>query len=181
LADGEGKLGPKMLKLNVRQRNFVLAVMAQGDRNVTAAAKAAGYASENYDALRVQASRLWHDERIQEAVSEEAYKRLKGLQPMAVETVAGIMENVQETGAVRLKAAEMLFDRTGFHAVTETINTSNELASDPDRIKRIASMLKALGGEGLAQQFMGRRLAVIKPEPVAVDAEFEEPATELMI
>ncbi len=168
------KLGPAMAKLTVMQRNFVLAIMAQGDRNATRAAEAAGYSADNQNALRASASRLWHDEDIQAAIYEETVKRLKGLLPAAVQTIGDILENPQEAGATRLKAATTIMDRAGIHAVTEHVNTEVQIGSDPDRLKRIVSMANRLGLP--LDKLLGARLAALAP-PVT-DTEFVEVSTE---
>lgn len=164
------RMGPKMSKLTAKMRGFVLAIMAQGDRNATTAAATAGYATASYGSLKVQAHMLWHDERIQEAIHEEAQKRLKGLLPMAVNVVAGIMENTQAPEAVRLKAAMVTMDRAGLHAVSEKINTDGGVADDPDRMKRIIAMARVLGIP--IEQLVGQRLALA--QPVITEAEYVE-------
>ncbi len=165
------KMGPKMARLTPLQRGFVLAIMAQGDRNATQAAATAGYSTESHNSLKVQAYSLWHSEKIQDAIHEEAQKRLKGLLPMAVDVVASIMENPQESGAVRLKAATITMDRAGLHAVSEKINTDGGVADDPDRLKRIIEMARVLGIP--IEKLIGDRLA--KPQPVLTyDGDFTE-------
>lgn len=167
------KMGPKMAKLTPLMRGFVLAIMAQGDRNATQAAATAGYSQNSHGALKVQAHSLWHDPRIQEAIHEEAAKRLKGLLPMAVDVVASIMENPQESGAVRLKAATITMDRAGLHAVSEKINTDN-LGDNPDRLKRMMELARALGRP--FAELVGQRIALA--QPVITEAEYVEATME---
>lgn len=172
------KMGPKMAKLTPLMRGFVLAIMAQGDRNATQAAATAGYATKSHGSLKVQAYQLWHDPRIQEAIHEEAQKRLKGLLPMAVNVVANIMENPQESGAVRLKAATITMDRAGLHAVSEKINTDGGVADDPDRLQRIMALARGLNMP--LADFIGQRLAqrqLEKAQPVITEAEYVETST----
>jgi hypothetical protein len=130
-------------------------------------------ATASYGSLKVQAHSLWHSEKIQEAIHEEAARRLKGMLPMAIETVASIMENPQESGAVRLKAATITMDRAGLHAVSEKINTDGGVAENPDRLKRIVEMARALGMP--IEQLLGKRLAIAQP---VITADFEELSTE---
>lgn len=173
------KMGPKMAKLTPLMRGFVLAIMAQGDRNATQAAATAGYATKSHGSLKVQAHALWHDERIQEAIHEEAQKRLKGLLPLAVDVVAQVLENPQETGATRLKAATIAMDRAGLHAVTEKINTDGGVADDPDRLARIMQLARGLGTP--LADFLGQRLAqreLAKPQAVITDADYVETSNE---
>jgi hypothetical protein len=172
------KMGPKMAKLTPKMRGFVLAIMAQGDRNATQAAATAGYSAKSHGSLKGQAHMLWHDERIQEAIHEEAHKRLKGLLPMAVNVVASIMENTQEAGATRLKAATITMDRAGLHAVSEKINTDGGVADDPDRLNRIMALARGLNMP--LADFIGQRLAQrqLEKQPVITEADYVETSIE---
>jgi phage terminase small subunit len=162
-----------MAKLSDMRRNFVLALMNQGNRNATQAAADAGYSTNSYGSLKVQAHVLWHDEEIQEALHEEATRRLKGMLPVAVKVVGDILENAQEGGATRLKAAQVIMDRAGVHAVSERINREEPLESNPDQIKRIAALAQMLGLP--VEQLLGARLKAIAPP---VEAEYVEMSTE---
>jgi phage terminase small subunit len=149
------------------RRQFVMALMNQGTRNATMAAKTAGYSPGNYEALKVSASRLMHDESVQEAIQEEAKRRITAMLPLAIETVATIMENPQEGGATRLKAAQVVMDRSGVHAVSERITREEPLERDPDQIKRIMALSQVLGVP--IEQLLGTRVKAI-----TTDAEYTE-------
>lgn len=159
------KLGPKMNALVPKRRAFVQALMNQGTRNASSAARAAGYSMDNDAALRVTASNLMHDDAVQEAIQEEAKRRICAMLPLAIETVAGIMENPQEGGATRLKAATTVMDRSGVHAVSERIVTEAPLERDPDQVKRIMALAQVLGLP--IEQLLGSRLST----PLITDAE----------
>ena len=165
------RLGPKMNALVPKRRAFVQALMNQGTRNATQAAAAAGYSQVSNESLRVQASNLMHDDAVQEAIQEEAKRRITTMLPLALETVAAIMENPQEGGATRLKAATTVMDRTGVHAVSERITREEPLERDPDQIKRIMGLAQVLGLP--IEQLLGARLAQ-HPTPMITDA-VEEP------
>lgn len=163
------QLGPKMNALVPKRRAFVQALMNQGTRNATQAAAAAGYPQTSNGSLRVMAYELMHDERVQEAIQEEAKRRICAMLPLAIETVAGIMENPQEGGAVRLKAATTVMDRSGVHAVSERIVTEAPLERDPDQVKRIMALAQVLGLP--VEQLLGSRLKQIE---APTEAEFME-------
>jgi phage terminase small subunit len=172
--DPNPKLGPKMNALVPMRRKFVQALMNQGTRNATQAAAAAGYSQESQGSLRVQAHDLMHDEAVQEAIQEEARRRITTMLPLALETVASIMENPQEGGATRLKAATTVMDRSGVHAVSERINREEPLERDPDQVKRIMALAQILGVP--IEQLLGRRLS--HPTLMITDA-VEEPMTSM--
>jgi hypothetical protein len=87
------------------------------------------------------------------------------------------MENTQSTGAERLKAAQLILDRGGFHGVTEHKSTVTHLGDDQDQMKRIAAMAAALGIS--AEALLGRRLAErtvidVTPEPVLIEDKWKD-------
>ena len=164
------KLGPKMNALVPKRRAFVLALMNQGTRNATSAAAAAGYSADSNESLRVYASKLMHDDAVQEAIQEEAKRRITAMLPLAVETVGNIMENPQESGATRLKAAQVVMDRSGVHGVSERINREEPLDRDPDKWKRIMALAQLLGKP--MEELVGNRLKALAVP--AEDAEYTE-------
>jgi phage terminase small subunit len=173
LPEPNPRLGPKMNALPLMRRAFVSALMNQGTRNATEAAKTAGYSQNSYNSLKVHACNLMHDDAVQEAIQEEAKRRITAMLPLAIETVAGIMENPQEGGAVRLKAATVVMDRGGVHAVSERIVTEAPLERDPDQLKRIMGLAQVLGVP--VEQLLGARLKAL---PTVSDAEYVETSME---
>ncbi len=168
----EPKIGPKMARLSKRRQMFVRALFLQSTHNATAAARDAGYADTQY--LRQQAHDLWNDDDIQAAIHEEAQRRFKGLAPSALNVIAEVMGNPQEGGATRVKAAQVIFDRSGLHAVSEKIVTEQPLEQNPDQLKRIAVLASLLGIS--AEKLLGNRLKQI--EPPAEEAMYTEFSTE---
>jgi hypothetical protein len=160
MTGSEGKLGPKMNALPPMRRAFVRALMNQGTRNATEAYKAAGYSQSPGNHQGGNASILMHDDAVQEAIQEEAKRRVCSMLPLAVHTVGEIMENPQEGGATRLKAATVVMDRGGVHAVSERITTEAPLERDPDQIKRIMALAQLLGVP--IEKLVGSRLKMIE-------------------
>src|SRR5665213_1406449 len=78
--EDEGKFGPAMEALpSDRMRAFVIALLMQGGRHISRAYMAAGYSGEAHSSvLDTSAWKLAHDERIQEAMREEALRRMGG-------------------------------------------------------------------------------------------------------
>ncbi len=92
----ESDLGPAMRALNPRQRAFVDAMFVLGtDATYADAARAAGYESDTANALRVQAHRLAHSDKVQAAMREEAERRCAGLLPIAHAGMATILTSPQ--------------------------------------------------------------------------------------
>lgn len=150
-----------MAALNERQQAFVLALFDINTRDATHAAEQAGYSTESRGSLKVQAHRLWHDARIQEAIDEVGKRQFKGMVPFAIKTLALVRDNPQASGAERTKAAQLILDRGGFHGVTEHKMVVEHIADDPDQMKRIAAMAAMLGLP--VEKLLGRRLALQAP------------------
>lgn len=175
----EANFGPEMRKLTERQQRFVINLVMQAERDYSAAYRDAGYKSDNPNSVKSAAWILAHDERIGRAIEEESRRRFKGLVPWALSLIEDVGANLQSTGAERLKAAAMVLDRAGLHAVTERINTSGDAPLlDPDRLKRIENLARGLGLP--VDKLLGQRLASqIQPAPVTVsDAEYTEVSAE---
>lgn len=143
----EAALGPAMRNLPTdRQRLFVVAMLETGGRNISDAARLAGYADNGNGTIRVLASRLSHDEKILAAMSEESTRRLQSGQILAVSTVLSIMDNGAAKDSDRLKAAEMLMNRTGMHATSEHKVTTQDISRTDDEVmERIKFLAKNLG------------------------------------
>jgi hypothetical protein len=151
----QGSYGPKMMALpNDRWRRFVLELMGQAKRDYSAAYIAAGYSSNSAGAVRVEAHRMAHDQRIQEAIQEEGARRMKALLPAALHVVEQMLEDPQNKDAA--KAAFGVMDRAGLAAATEHKITLG-LANDTEMLARI-KLLAERNGIPLAT-LLGERIA----------------------
>jgi hypothetical protein len=157
--------GPKMQALpNDRWRRFVLELMGQAKRNYSAAYVAVGFSSRSPNAVRVEAHRMAHDVRIQEAIQEEGGRRLKALLPMALDVVEQIMTDPNNKDAA--KAAFGVMDRAGLGAATEHKITVG-LANDTEMLARI-KVLAERNGLSLSQ-LLGERVAkTIEHQPIDI-------------
>jgi phage terminase small subunit len=141
-----------------------------GGMNHTRAAMAAGYEG-SVDVVKVTAHRLAHDPKIQDAIDEEAAKRLKTGKVMAVNTLLEIMESSSVENKDRLKAVEMLMNRTGMHATSEhktTVTHRDETSEEV--IEQIKQFSKAMGIDPKTFLGVGAGTEIVQVE----EAEFEE-------
>lgn len=158
-------LGPAMQRLNERQRHFVTAMIEYGGTSYSRAARAAGYSEAT---VLHHAHKMAHDESIQAAIKEEAVRRLNTGALMAVKTVLIIMEDPTTEKKDRLKAAEMIMNRTGMHATSEhKVAVTHKDETPSELVKRIESMARGLGLD--PKKLLGN---------AAIDAEFEEVVEE---
>ncbi len=138
-------LGPAMRVLTERQQLFVVACLDMGcATNHTQAARIAGYVDG--DALKVTAHRLAHHPKIQAALLEEAKKRIQAGTVAATSLLIEVVGDAEHATKDRLKAAQMILDRGGVHAVTERLGT--EVSSPEGRMEkvlRLALLAKLLG------------------------------------
>lgn len=111
--------GPKMQALSDLKRNFVLAYFEHPQYSASQLAREAGYTDnpDHPNQIRVRGSLTMRSPDVLEAIQEESGRRLRSLAAIGVTTLAEIALN--PTHKDRLKAAGMILDRTGFHAMSE--------------------------------------------------------------
>lgn len=162
----EGKLGPFMKNLNERRRAFVTGMIAFGGIDGTRAAMAAGFSPDNPAAAAVTAHRLLHDEDVLNAIHEEAARRLRSGAIMAVQTLLEIANNTSNEARDRLKAVEMLLNRSGLHAVTEhNVKVEHRDTTDEAMIAKIRMLAKKQGLDPAT---------LLGSAGITIDAEFKE-------
>lgn len=172
----DGQLGPAMRALPSDQwRAFVVAMLELGTTNATRCVAAAGYNFESDNARRVYAHKLMHDERTLAAIAEESARRLHTGTIMAVSKLLTLAESAAKDSD-KLKAVEMILNRTGLHGQSEHKVTVNDISkTDEAMIERI---------EQLCGQMQIDPATLIgdyrKKEPAlpVVDAEFVEHSSE---
>jgi hypothetical protein len=140
----EDHMGPAMRRLNDRQRRFVCALSVFGGDQSRAYAWA-GYNSTTDNALRANASRLANSDDIKEAIKEEAWRRLDYSSILAVSTMVELASPSNPDKTVRLKAADMLSKRTGFHEKSEHLVVHEDRRTTRELIQFIETMGKKLG------------------------------------
>lgn len=139
------------------------------------AARGAGFTG-THDSLKVTGYRLSHDYRVQEAIQEEARKRLTGLLPLSLEAMGDMLKDRQHKD--RAAIAKTILDRTGLHEVTESKHTVEFIGNDPamlERARQLAIRMK-LPVEQLLGKSLARGLPAPTPELVEapLEAEYEE-------
>lgn len=139
----EWELGPKMLALSERQQRFVLELVADPLLSRAEAARLAGY-SDVAEGAKVTGHRLMHDQRIIDALHEQAGKRLWAISMKAAYRVEQMLDSDDER--VALKAAVAVLDRTGFGA-QQNININQTVRDESSKgiLKRIEVLADRLG------------------------------------
>ncbi len=169
-------LGPKMLALNDRQRAFVTACMDLGEVDHARAAAMAGY-SGHRETLSSTGFRLSQTLAVQEAMHEEAGRRLHSGKIMAVSELLKIAKQDMNS-AVRLKAITMILNRVGMHEMSEhRVVTRDESKTDAAMIERITALAGQMGLD--PTKLLGHHAPKSKAdagvdEPPVIDAEFAE-------
>lgn len=135
----EASLGPAMLALTSKQRQFVLAKVFLG-LNDMQAARFAGYADVNAHAYHVA-----HREDVQAAILEEGRKLMRTQGPASIHTLVAIRDDAEQAGRDRLKAAVELLNRAGFHAISEHHEHSHQHLTEGQMDKRILALAAELG------------------------------------
>jgi phage terminase small subunit len=169
MASMEPKWGPKMAALpNDRWRRFVCEWLDRSQGGATGAARRAGFEGKP-DTLYVTAYRLSHDSRIQEAIQEEARKRLNSMIPLSLDALQEIVSDKEHKD--RLGAVKSVLDRAGLHETKQIEHKHEFIANDPVMLERVRQLADRLGLP--AEKLIGRSAAAAITAPVQ-DAQFEE-------
>lgn len=166
------KYGPKMAALpNDRWRAFVIHLLDLGGKGhghssagkgYTGAARMAGFQGSP-TAMSVKGHQLAHDTRIQEALQEEARKRLALGVPDALVALSEITRDKSHKD--RLGAVKTTLDRAGLHEVQEKVVKHEFIGDSPEMLEQVRQL--ALRLKIPLQQLLGKSLA-----PDIKDAEF---------
>ncbi len=160
--------GPAMSALSERQRQFVLAMIEFPGISQTKAAAKAGYRNSP-GGMRVQGHYLAHHPGVQEAIREEAGKRLNASSLTAANVLMAFLTDKNVEAKDRIKAAGMLLDRSGFGAM-QTIHVN----------KTVTKKIDASAAEARIAEFrhkfpeMFAKLVGVDAAPAVIDAEFSE-------
>lgn len=164
MAQVEVTYGPAMRAITEMQRRFVIAILEQGTANFTDAARIAGYKGDRHQ-LSVVGHHTAHNPKVQEAMHEEAKRRLHAGVIPAIATLVEVATDKFHKD--RVKAAAMILNRVGLHEMTEH-KVTVENVSDSAMIERIHQLAGRLGVD--AKKLLGSAAKKV----TAVDAEFEE-------
>ena len=169
-AVAEFELGPAMSQLSEKTQKFVMSMVESGGIHYAASAIAAGFcADSDRGSARSLGWTMAHDEKVQNAIREVGLKMLNAGSVMAVKNLLDIAANGPETKD-RLKAIEMILNRTGLHATTEhKVNVTHASKTTDQTIKEISQIAKTLGIDPV--KLLGSAV---------VEGTFEEVATDSM-
>lgn len=173
------QLGPAMLRLTTRMRKFVDSLVISDGLNFTRAAIDAGYSQNSPEALAVQAHRLAHDTRIQEAIKEETARRLKSGGLLASRVLMDIARNETFSPGDRIKAVNSILDRGGHSAVQKHETTVHHVMDEEEVVGRIKHLCSMMGLD--ARMLIGRALYIdgeLEELPEPEQSDEEEGSTE---
>jgi hypothetical protein len=146
----EASLGPAMRALTEKQRRFVLELQAgpAGYGAAVRAIRAAGYRSGSNTALRVEAHRVLHNPKVQDALREVGGKIIRAEAFQSIQTTAAIARNPKHKDC--LKANLALMDRGGFapettHHVEVEHSHRHSVEATPQVLERIRELALAAG------------------------------------
>lgn len=161
----EPEFGKAMAALSEKQRQFVLAMIEFPGITQAKAAARAGY-QNSPGGMRVQGHYLAHHPGVQEALREEAAKRLNSASLTAAGVLMAMLTDKKVDPKDRIKAAGMLLDRSGFGAA-QTINVNKTVTdrTGAGMLERIRALAEANGLDPV--KLLGGNAGV-------VDAEFTE-------
>ena len=142
--EDESSLGPAMLKLNPRQREFVRGVVS--GLSQTQAVRRAGYEGSNRKIQGITGVRLGHHPGVQAAILEEGLKLVRSDGPKAIAVLSSIASNPEARDRDRIAAAVALLDRGGFGATTShRVDVHHHEPSREEVRARLAAACDELG------------------------------------
>lgn len=165
-----------MKKLTKRQKKF--AVNCALGMNATEAARAAGYADNNAQALRTQASRLTAHPDVQREAFLQREKRLQGtLAQKALAALEHVLETKEAPAAAKVAAARFVLEGCGHGIESRRLEAR---IGDADEIQPHRMSLEALeqaAGLALAhveaEREKAAQAAAIEAELVPADGDTE--------
>lgn len=163
----EREYGPAMSVLTERQRRFVVALLDTPGCSHAQAARIAGY-SDVAEGAKVRGHEAAHNPAVQEALREEARKRLNSLSVVAANVMMDVMLDPDALPKDKLKAAAAVLDRTGF-AATQNIEVNKTITRKIDASEAAAKIAE------FRHKFPDQFAKLIgSPAPAVVDGEFTE-------
>lgn len=139
-------LGPAMLALTPIRKRFARGFVAAGGKNLAEIARAAGY-SDVADGAKVRAQQCVNDPKVIAAIREEASRTFDLKAVQAMHALSELVEESQDE-KVRLSAAGMILDRTGFGPrSTQNITVTHE---DNRSTAELLAEIRKLAGPRLA-------------------------------
>jgi hypothetical protein len=161
----EDSLGPAMRACTGAQRRFAIAAVMYPLAKDWQIAKAAGYSARSHGALRVEAHRQFHSEKVLAAIKECADKEIRGSAMLGIATMKKIARF--DGHKDQLKAASGLVGLAGF-TIDQNINVKQTVTDKTgDAIMARIKQLAEKHGLDAAQLLGG-------PAGPVIDAEFSE-------
>ena len=165
------QLGPKMRECTQQERAFIYAIVICGG-DYTEAALAAGYGKKSdtrelaRDAAQQAAYNLLRRERVLEAISEEAKKRLRSGALIAADKLLTLLNDPNLSAKDKARVASELLDRAGL-VVAQKIEVEHKSEKEAEVVGQITQLAKELGLDP------ARLLGHGAPQ-IVTDAEFTE-------
>lgn len=133
-------MGPALRALSPQHREFVLAY-ADG-ASITAAMRLAGFPEPT---ARTYGSKLIRRDDVTAALFELGRTLLKGEGARSIRTMIELRDDTTVAPPVRLKAAEAIANRSGFHLITESHEHHHVHMSEAEQDRRILALAAELG------------------------------------
>lgn len=164
----ENEFGPAMAALTDKQRSFVMAMIEVPGCSHAEAARRAGY-SDVAEGAKVRGYYQAHNPAVQEAIREEAGKRLNASSLAAAGVLVKLLNDDTLLPKDRIKAAGMLLDRSGFGAA-QTIHVHKTVTK---KIDASAAEARIAEFRHKFPEMFAKMVGSNEPAPV-LDGEFTE-------
>ena len=155
------------------ERQFVIALLMQPSADYAEAARAAGYSDSSKNMLNVAGHTVFHRPRVQEAIREEADRRIRGGAILGASVLIEIARNSLHKD--QYKAAVELLNRAGMLVATEHKVTVSRPEDEKQMVERIMHLALQLGLDG--RKLLGSAAPGLAP-PIDVEYTVIEPSKE---
>ena len=170
-----GEMGPAMSALSQPQRNFVMALLDNGGNQSQAYADA-GYKVTNANCSKSGGWRLAHMPAVQDALLEVSKARIRSSGIKAVSFLIETLDTDSVSVRDRMKAAQMLMDRQGLHASSESVSTVVHKLDSAEMTAKIKLLAEGLGID--PSQLLGNKapkaLPILEAEVTEIDPELAD-------
>ncbi len=161
------QFGPKMAALSEKRRALVEALFADdapamGSGLMSFAAKRAGYgtATSGARSLKTIASRIIHDDAVQDAIREHSHRILRAIPPEAIRALKKLIADPSHRDHMRAIAA--VIDRTDPLQTLHTVKVEDHRPPSPEITAKVLERIDELA-----------RRAGLLPPPQTIEADFE--------
>lgn len=119
----------KPQRLTVKEQKFVATIVSGNSQTATEAVRDAGYAVTSVKSAQVMANQMLKKRHIQNALSHAIEKRFPDVAGVGAEMLYNMMQDPNESSAIKLKALDTLIKVCGWAAPTKSVSLNGNVGN----------------------------------------------------